>query len=661
MRTRMRDPASGRSVSPMAADEWGVADGFFDAAGTWFGADPAVRVSIREAMGAPPDGSGTPPDAGTVRVLFPGDQHHALGESELRTADGATIMLAAGAMLPPELGLGYHELRALDDGHITRIVNSPGVCVLPDDLHTWGWAVQLYAVRSAQSWGIGDLADLRTLMTWSASEHGAGMALVNPLHAAAPTAHQQPSPYFPTSRCYRNPLYLRIEEVPGYAEVAHRLEPIAEAARALNADRRIDRDSVFKAKMAALGALWNGWRERSGLEHDAFEEYRRTEGTALRDFSTFCAITEREVGAWMTWPEELRRPNGAAVQRFREDHVDRVDFHAWLQWLIDGQLEHAGSGTALMADLAVGVDRGGADAWVWQDSFALDMSVGAPPDEFNTQGQDWGLPPFDPWKLRANGYEAFIRTVRSSFRHAGGVRIDHVMGLFRLYWVPQGSTPREGCYVYIPFRDLLGIVALESALSGAYVVGEDLGTIEDYVRHELGAARIMSYKLSQFETASASTFPRDALAAASTHDLATLAGFWTGSDLAAQEAIGVQPNVEGMKAVRRNFAERAGYLDVPDLGDAPRDGQVVPTVDELVAGVYRELATAPCRIVTATLEDAMGVEERPNMPGTVDQWPNWRIALPVPLEEILEDPRVAAVAEILRRGAPAVDASPTGL
>ena len=635
----------------MAADSWGVADGHFDSAGTWFDADPAVRSAIRDAMGAPADDGGPPPDSGAVRVLFPGDEHRVESESELITADGATISLGSGEPLPVELGLGYHELRRLDDGFVTRIVNSPGQCVLPEDLHTWGWAVQLYALRSTQSWGIGDLADLRSLMTWSASEHGAGMALVNPLHAAAPTAHQQPSPYFPTSRCYRNPLYLRIEEVPGYADVAHRLEPIAEAARALNSDRRIDRDSVFKAKMAALGALWNGWHERGGLEHDAFDAYRRAEGTALRDFSSFCAISEREVGAWMTWPEELRRPNGAAVLRFREDHADRIDFHAWLQWLIDGQLQSAGAGTALMADLAVGVDRGGADAWVWQDSFALNMSVGAPPDEFNTQGQDWGLPPFDPWKLRANGYEAFIRTVRSAFRHAGGVRIDHVMGLFRLYWVPSGSTPREGCYVYVPFRDLLGIVALESALSGAYVVGEDLGTIEDYVRHELGSARIMSYKLSQFETVPAAQFPRDALAAASTHDLATLAGFWTGSDLAAQVAIGVQPNVQGMKAVRRDFAQRAGYPDVPDLGEAPVEGQIVPSVDELVAGVYRELATAPCRIVTATLDDAIAVEERPNMPGTVDQWPNWRIALPVPLEEILEDPRVATVAEILAKRA----------
>ena len=193
-------------------------------------------------------------------------------------------------------------------------------------------------------------------------------------------------------------------------------------------------------------------------------------------------------------------------------------------------------------------------------------------------------------------------------------------------------------------------MALESALSGAYVVGEDLGTIEDYVRHELGSARIMSYKLGQFETGPASEFPRDALAAASTHDLATLAGFWTGSDLAAQEAIGVQPNIDGMKAVRRNLAERAGFPDIPDLGEAPTEDQVVPSLDEFVNGVYRELATAPCRIITATLDDALHVEERPNMPGTVDQWPNWRIALPVPLEEILEDPRVATIAEIMRRG-----------
>jgi 4-alpha-glucanotransferase len=497
----------------------------------------------------------------------------------------------------------------------------------------------MYAMRSSKSWGIGEFRDLRTLNEWSLA-HGASMSLINPLHAAAPVLSQQPSPYFPTSRCFRNPLALTIEEVPGYAAVADQIEPIAVEARRLNDDRRIDRDRVFTAKYRALMILWQNWNGRSDTtQHRRFSEYKATEGPTLENFATFSTLAEIHRSSWMDWPVDLRNPTSASVTSFRESNSDRIEFHMWVQWLVAEQLSTSSAGVDLMTDMAIGVDRGGADAWIWQDSFALDMSVGAPPDSFNTKGQNWGLPPFDPWRLRRNGYEAFIRTVRSAFRHAKALRMDHVMGLFRLYWIPDGQPATDGCYVYLPFQDLLGIIAIESRRANAYVVGEDLGTVESYVREELSSRRILSYRLRQFESIPSSDFPEQALAAFTTHDLPTIPGFWTRSDVETQTAMGLQPNVEGTEHIRKQLAEWSGVSN--DAGPE--------AVHDVVVGAYRNLAEAPSVILTATLDDALGVVERPNMPGTIDEWPNWRIALPMPLEEILADPRMADVAAALNR------------
>jgi 4-alpha-glucanotransferase len=284
----------------------------------------------------------------------------------------------------------------------------------------------------------------------------------------------------------------------------------------------------------------------------------------------------------------------------------------------------------------VGVDPAGADAWLWQDVLASGMSAGAPPDEFNTQGQNWGLPPFDPWRLRAAAYEPFVDTVRAAVRHGGAVRIDHVMGLFRLFWVPEGASPRDGTYVKYPAHDLLDILALESHRTGAFVVGEDLGTVEDEVRDELGARNVLSYRLLWFESASPSEWPVQALAAVTTPDLPTVAGLWSGSDLEAQRALDLSPNDEATAAQRALLQKLAGGAE-----DAP--------VDDVIQAAYQTLAETPCLLLSATLDDALAVEERPNMPGTVDEWPNWSIALPAPLEEIERDRRVTRVAEPLQR------------
>jgi len=598
---------------------WGVAEGYHDSGGAWRRPPDDSLWAVLEAMGAT---TGSPPSGGPVG-----------GPAELVTEDGATLRLEAGEHLPADLPLGYHRLTDLRSGDDRLVITSPGACVLPS-APTWGWAVQLHAARSRHSWGFGDLADLAELGSWSGSELGAGFMLVNPLHAPTPVLPQNPSPYYPSSRRFRNLLYLRIEHVPGADSLGPVVDELAEAGRRLTADRLIDRDAVFRLKTAALAELWPRFPGDGG-----FDRWADDQGPALETYATFCVLAEEHGRAWRAWPEGLRRPEGPGIAAFRDRHRGRVDFHRWVQWLIDLQLGHASDALAVVQDLAVGFDPDGADAWEWQDIVAQGMSVGAPPDEFNTRGQDWGLPPFDPWRLRDAGYRPFIETVQAALRHAGGLRLDHVMGLFRLFWIPVGRGPAEGTYVRYPARDLLDIVALESHRAGAWVVGEDLGTVEDEVRHELWQRNVLSYRLLWFEPDDPAGWPERSLGAVTTHDLPTVAGLWTGSDLEDQRRIGTDPNEGATAEMRARIARVAGVAE-----DAP--------VDEVVLGVHRALGRSPSLLLTASLDDALAAQERPNMPGTVDEWPNWSISLPATVEEIEADPRPRAVADLLGRDRP---------
>ena len=522
------------------------------------------------------------------------------------------------------------------DGTAARLIVAPATCFLPESLRVWGWAIQLYAARSRRSWGIGDLADLRRLGRWAARA-GAGVALINPLAAVTPVLPQQPSPYFPSSRRFRNPLYLRIEEVDGAKTLAD-LSATAARARALNRDRSINRDEIFTLKMGVLERIWEIVRRRELPELDAFVA---EQGPALQEFGVFCALAERFQSGWRAWPAEFQHPSSAAVRdvaRLRP-MADRIRFHQWLQLQIDRQLVRASRAMPVMQDLPIGFDADGADAWAFQDVLARGISVGAPPDEFNTKGQNWGLPPFVPRRLRQAGYRPFIETIRACVRHAGGLRIDHVMGLFRLFWIPDGMEPRHGGYVRSDAEDLLAIVALESRRARAVIVGEDLGTVEDDVRARLHARHMLSYRLLWFEKKPPATYPKQALAAVTTHDLPTIAGLWTGSDLQAQETIGMSPNEQGT----REILTRVRRL----TGSTPRT-----PLSTVVVRVHEALAAAPSRILTATLDDAMLVTERPNMPATTTEWPNWSIALPEPIES-LEKSRVAArIARALTKRAP---------
>lgn len=607
-------------------DSWGIDRFYEDAFGKWRATPEDARSFILRAMEAEEEDT-SPGAEAPVLFLRPGHPTCVIEAGDLQLETGEKIPVD-GAM-PANLPLGYHTLHTASGS--VRVIVSPDRCYLPEDLKTWGWSVQLYALRSKQSWGIGDLHDLGELARWSAGELGAGMLMINPLHAATPVTPLQPSPYYPSSRRYRNPLYLRIEDIPGAAAPCD-VEKLAAVGRRLNSQRLIDRDAVFSLKMEALQCIWSAARH-----DDAFDAYCRREGRELERFALFCALAEHHGGGWQSWPADFRHPDSPAVRRFLHDRIERVRFHMWVQWLIDEQLAKSSLSTAVMQDLPIGVDPGGADAWAWQDVFAKGVSVGAPPDKFNQAGQDWGLPPFIPWKLRAAAYEPFIQTIRATLRHAGGLRIDHVLGLFRLYWVPQGLGPARGAYVRYNADELLAIVALESHRANAFVVGEDLGTVEQGVSEKLQRNGILSYRVFWFETDPPSSYPELALSAMTTHDLPTLAGLWTGSDVEAQKRIGVKPNVEGAKESQRQIMKLAGVRQ-----DAPLSDVIIKT--------HEVLATAPSRVITAQLDDVLGVEERPNMPATMgDQWPNWCIALPKTLEEIQSDPLVRKVATALLR------------
>jgi 4-alpha-glucanotransferase len=426
-----------------------------------------------------------------------------------------------------------------------------------------------------------------------------------------------------------NPIFIAIENVPGAGGTE--LADLGSTARALNEHRRIDRDRVWKLKSSALESIFARLGEAPDLD-----KFRAERGEALERFATFCALAERHGPTWRSWPDEYRHPDSGQVSRFAGSRSGsaRVRYYAWLQMVLDLQAQDAATQVGVVHDLAVGVDPDGADSWMWQDAFAVGMTVGAPPDEFNTLGQDWSLPPFDPWRLRRGGYGPWIEALRSGFRHCAGIRVDHVMGLFRLFWIPGGSPPGLGVYVRYPRDDMLNILALEAHRAGGFVVGEDLGTVEDYVRWDLAERRVMTYRVWWFEDDPPTTWPRNALGSVSTHDLPTVAGVLRGSDVEQQRRLGLQPNEDSASAMQRRLVDRTGA------------GPATP-VEQVIEGVYGDLAQAPCLILTASLDDVAAVEERPNMPGTIDEWPNWSIGLPVPLETLEHSLLAGRIAERL--------------
>jgi len=599
-----------------------------------WGKPRTVSRATLQALAAAMDGDPSDLDAPAVdpvRLARPGD---VLGRAgQLTLEDGSD--LGDVARLPLDLPLGYHRLST--DAGEQLLIAAPPYCHLPDDLRTWGWSVQLATARSRRSWGIGDLDDLRELATWS-HEIGAGILQVSPLGAPTPGPEPEASPYFPATRRFRSPLHLAVGEVPGAERFVDELAPLAAAGEALNAERLVDRERVLSLKLRALGLLWASGAGNDTRATAGIAALRQEMGEALRRWSVYAALAERHGGDWRRWPDDCRDPAGPGVAHLAEELSERVAFHEWVQWLLDEQLRVAGSqGVGLVHDLPIGFDPGGFDAWSWQGELARGAWLGAPPDFLAPDGQDWGLPPFAPHRLRAAGYRPFIDTLRSVLRHAAGLRIDHAAGLFRTWWVPAGRASAEGAYVRYASDELLAVLALESERAGAWIVGEDLGTIEGGVREALAERRILSMRVIYFEEEPPSRFPHRAMAVVSTHDLPTVAGVWTGSDLADQARAGVTPDATGLASLRARLQSVAGVSS-----DArPR---------EVILAAYAALTAAPSAVIAASLEDALALDERVNLPGTVSpSRPNWSLGLPLPIEQLRDDPFVARLAALVGR------------
>ncbi|MEP6825793.1 MAG: 4-alpha-glucanotransferase, partial [Ramlibacter sp.] len=599
--------------------------------------------------------------------------------------DWTERQLRPGIALPP----GYHRLRVQGLQHETLVICAPARCFRPAALQdggkVWGPAVQLYALRSPQNWGMGDFSDLARLAAQLAGQ-GADIIGLNPLHALFPHNPAHASPYSPSSRQHLNVLYIDVEAVAEFpdCEPAQRLVRSPEfQARlaALRATEMVDYTGVAAAKFEVLELLFRYFRSshftadgvartERGRDFLAFLEQR---GQVLGRHALFEALqahfhaTDSAVWGWPVWPQEYRDPAGAAVADFARTHSERVCYFQYLQWLAQRQLARAaahcktlGMSIGLYVDLAVSVDRAGSDAWGEQATFAAGASVGAPPDEFNPAGQGWGLPPLRPDRLRENRYRFFIETLRSSMQGAGALRIDHVMGLMRLFWIPPGKTPREGAYVHYAVDEMLAIVALESQRNRCMVIGEDLGTVAESMRAALARTEVLSYRLLYFERDAQGGFkppgeyPANALVAVSTHDLATLAGWWAGQDIQMRLRLGLFPQeslaAEQLlgraqeKMLLLMALHQAGLLSIQDVAQAAGGPQLPPRAIE---AVHAFLAATPSALLMVQLEDVLGVVEQANMPGTTEQHPNWQRKLPVDVAALGSVPLLRSLASRL--------------
>lgn len=628
----------------MGTDAWGIDDGWIDTSGEWHATPPSTMAAVRRAMGDDDSVAAGRP----VWVVRPGQDEHLLGRCHLHLEDGDD--LGEVDRLPRDLPLGIHDLHPVDGGPTTTLIVSPRRCHLPPDLRTWGVTMQVPTTRSSRSWGIGDLGDVAEVARWVRSEGGGALGL-SPLHAPTPVPPVQTSPYYPASRRWRNPLLLRVDAVPG-AEALPEVRALGQRARQLLDEPQVLRDRCWPLQRQALELLWATRSDRQRTELDRWRGHR---GPTLDAWAVYCTLAEEHGPGWSTWPPALRRADGPEVAAAARARADRVAFHAWLQLLLEHQLEAAQvDGVRLVQDLAIGVDPDGADAWVLQDLLALDMSVGAPPDDFARDGQRWGLPPFIPWRLRDAGYRPLAELLRASMTAGGGLRVDHVMGLSRLFWVPDGSAPADGTYVRFAGRELLDVLALESARAAAVVVGEDLGTVETGFREALRETSVLSTRLVWFEDAPPSDYPHEALAMVTTHDLPTIAGIVRGTDDDELLSLGRPAPDDATARLRHRLEAVAGMSSPPptSCGRSTVD-PAGPSITDVVAAVHRRVAGSPAALVLLTLEDLCLVERRPNVPGTTaGERPNWSLPLPIAVEELPTDPTVRATLEGVARARP---------
>jgi 4-alpha-glucanotransferase len=546
--------------------------------------------------------------------------------------------------IPAGLEPGWYRLE-LDEQEVTVVVAPPA---LPQPARDWGWMLQLYSLRSAGSWGIGDLGDLRAFTTWTGTEHGAGTVLLNPLHAITPVPPVQPSPYTPSSRLFATPMALRITDLTAYARADGPTRTEVDALRPEQVGGRIEHDRVWAAKRAALELLWRseGRPAPSGV------------GADLEEFATYCALAERYGARWSRWPSAVRRPDGPGVAAAKAELAPRVAFHAWVQLQVQDQLAAVregarAAGVRVVHDLAVGCDPEGADGWALQDVLAQGVRVGAPPDAFSQLGQDWGLPPWRPDRLDATGFAAYRGLLRALLRQADGLRIDHVAGLWRLWWVPPGEGPDRGTYVHYDADVMLAVLTLEAHRAGALVIGEDLGTVEPEVTEGLAERNMLGSSVLWFTRdldapgqplLPPEEWPQESVATISTHDLPTATGFLRGEHVRVRAELGLLGDVPAEEA-----KAEVDRLELVELlrGQGLVDGRE-PGEDQLVVALHALLARSRSRLVLVSPYDVVGEVRQPNLPGTVDEYPNWRLPLPVTLEELREDPRVRVVVDQLR-------------
>ncbi|MGH6735873.1 MAG: 4-alpha-glucanotransferase [Methyloceanibacter sp.] len=598
------------------AERFGIARGYISEAGDWVTTPPETKAKVLEAMGVP------------------------VGEAQAEhlpppPPSDDVASLAASAFWPPFLV----------------------------DQRSWGLSVQLYALRSARNWGIGDFEDLARLAEFAAGL-GAEFIGVSPLHALFFADPSRISPYSPSTRDYLNPLLIAPDIVPGYADLPERASLEAELG-ALRDSALIHYPGVHRVKLRAFEALFAHFvKNAEPSAKEAFETYCREQGSALECHALYEALSERFMAegrsvAWTSWPEEFRHPDNLAVRDFARAAKHRIVFHAWLQWIADAQLAEAqqrasaaGMRIGLYLDLAVGISPDGSRSWLDGPAIAHHARIGCPPDPFSASGQDWGLVPFSPVGLTEERFEPFRAVLRANMQHAGALRIDHAMGLQRLYWIPEDNTAKDGAYVAYPFRELLEGVAEESWISRTIVIGEDLGTVPPGFSDIIVRTGLLSYQVLYFSERNGAwmsphVYRREALVCASTHDLPTLKGWWLGKDIDWRVKTGRATETEAAKQRHDRLHDRELLLNAlvkaqaiePDAAQAG-DKEMS---DEVLVAVHRFLALTPCRLLSVQLDDALGVVEQANLPGTIDEHPNWRRKTAVTIEALGDHPLFRAV------------------
>lgn len=588
--------------------------------------------------------------------------------------------------LPDDLPLGYHDVSVTVGASTaeTRYIVTPDRAWSPPSLgpdgRAAGVAVSLYGVRSAHNWGCGDFRDLLSVIDWVADGLQASFVALNPLHAIHNRQPFNTSPYSPSSIFYQNFLYLDVEAIEDFArsrrarDLRHQSAVCAEIEE-LRGAPLVEYERISALKLRFLKLLFvqflREWRAGSARAAD-FEAFRRREGPLLEKFAAYCALDEhlhrRDPAAWIwpQWPAEYHDPDGPAAAAFRKKHWRAVLFYEYLQWQIDRQLQRAQEhaigrrlSIGLYHDLALATDRFGSDLWAHRPFFAEGCRVGSPPDDFSPRGQDWGFPPPNSERHREDGYRLFAESIRKNCRHGGALRMDHVMRLFRLYWIPDGYDAAHGAYVRELSDDYLRLLALESVRNRVVIVGEDLGTVEPAVREALARFGILSYRLFYFEKNGGEfrghdSYPRQALVSSTTHDLPTLAGYWVGADIEARRQAGMIDDAE----FGRQFASRA--QDKQKMLDALVRARLVPEHLSRNAADYPEmtlelnhavagfLALTPSQLLAINQEDLTQEVQQQNLPGSTWQHPNWRRKMRFTIEQLRSDPEALALTAAYR-------------